>query len=118
MCGAEFVDTYYLNLVNSWKNMNGFAIKLQNLSFEIKEKDGSLAETLELIGTVKQLDVTELALFIEDGELSGAATGRISIFNGPISDANAIFDFKAIIHEGYVYEIGRASCRERVFAVV
>ena len=42
-------------------------------------------------------------LYVEDGELGGAATGKIEIFNGPIPDEYANIEFKAFIHEGYAY---------------
>ncbi len=91
---------FYINLINSYKNINGFAIKLENLSYVMKrENDGAWKN----IGDVKQLDLTELYLFFEDGELQGAATGKVSIFNGPFSNADAIFDIKAIISDGNVY---------------
>ena len=102
-CGAEFVDTYYLNLINSWKNIDGFAIKIQNFTYEIKEKESNLLESLTLIGSIKQIDVAELALYIEDGKLCGAAIGSVTIYNGPIANAEAIYIFKAVIQDGYVY---------------
>jgi len=91
---------FYINLINSYKNINGFAIKLENISYVMKrENDGAWKN----IGDVKQLDLTELYLFFENGELQGAATGKVSIFNGPFSNADAIFDIKAIISDGNVY---------------
>jgi len=102
-CGCEFVNTYYVNLINSWKDIDGFAIKIQNFSYELKGRDNSLLDSLKLIGSIKQVDIAELVLYVEDGELHGAATGTIVIFNGPFSNAEAICEFKAVIHEGYVY---------------
>ncbi len=102
-CGAEFVDTYYLNLVNSWKTVEGFSIRIQDLSYEVKRQDSTLIDEFKLIGRIRQINVAELALYLENGELCGAATGSISIFNGPIANANAVYGFKAVIHEGYVY---------------
>ncbi|MBQ3016149.1 MAG: hypothetical protein IJD79_05155 [Clostridia bacterium] len=103
-CGDKAsVDTYYLNLVNSWKNINGFAIKIRDLSFEAKRPDDTLLDELKVIGSIKQLNVTELNLYYEDGEFGGAATGSIEIFNGPIRDAKATYTFAAVIHEGYAY---------------
>ncbi len=105
VCGAKFVDAYYLKLVNSWKNINGFAIKIKDFSYEIKQQDSTLLEAFKLIGSIKQIDIAELALYMEDGKLGGAATGSIVIFNGPIANANAAYDFKAVIHNDYVYII-------------
>ncbi len=102
-CGGEEADTYYFNLVNSWKNINGVAIKLENLSFEMSEKDKGLLNSLKLIGSVKKLDVTELYFSVEDGEIKGAATGKLVVYNGPFYQADAIYEFKAVIHDGVIY---------------
>ncbi len=103
-CGEKAeVDTYYLNLVNSWKNVNGFAIKIRDFSYEIKSSDTSLLDELKVIGSIKQIDVAELSLYYEDGEFGGAASGSVEIFNGPIRDAKATYTFKAVIHEGFAY---------------
>ena len=102
-CGKEYVNDYYINLINSWKNIDGFAIKMKDLSYEVKEKDVNLIESFKLLGSIKQIDIAELALYVEDGELGGAAIGSVVIFNGPISNANAVYKFKAVIHEGFVY---------------
>ncbi len=103
VCETEYADTYYLNLVRTWKNIDGFSIRIQNFSYEVKEQDSSLLEQLKLIGSIKQLDIAELELFFTDGELSGAAIGSVVIFNGPISNNDAICEFKAVIHDGYIY---------------
>ena len=102
-CGTEHVDAYYLNLINSWKNMDGFAIRIQNLSYEAKRKNDSISGAFEMIGSIKQVDIAELALYLEDGELNGAAIGCIEIFNGPIANATAVYSFKAIIRNEHVY---------------
>ena len=103
VCGAEFVDAYYLNLVNSWKTVEGFSVRIQDLSYEVKRQDSTLIDELRLLGRIQQINVAELALYLENGELCGAATGSISIFNRPFANANAVYGFKAVIHEGYVY---------------
>lgn len=102
-CGANFTDAYYVNLVSSWKNVNGFSVKIQDLSFEITRQDSDLVKEFQTIGSIRQIDVAELALFVENGELGGAATGSFVIFNGPIANADTVCDFRAVIHEGYVY---------------
>ncbi|MBQ8836390.1 MAG: hypothetical protein IJ002_02650 [Clostridia bacterium] len=103
VCGAEKKDDLYVNLINSWKEIDGFAIRIENFSYEIKEKDTSLLEQWKLIGSVRQLDVAELTLYMEDGELHGAATGNIILYNNPIPNANAAYSFKALIEDGNVY---------------
>ncbi len=102
-CGAKSGDNYYLNLVNSWKDIDGFVIKIRDFSYEVKEKDSTLLDKLKLIGSIKQVDIAELALYINDGEISGAAIGSIEIFNGPIADALAVYELRAVIEDGYIY---------------
>ena len=91
---------FYINLINSYKDVNGFTLKIENLSYVMNRLKN---DSWEMNGNIKQLDVTELYLYIENGELKGAAEGSISIFNGPYDNANAVYNFKAVISEGYVY---------------
>ncbi len=102
-CGAEYNNVYFLNLVNSWKNIDGFAVKINGLYFEVKEESAELLGSLELVGSIKQIDIAELMLYVEDGELRGAAIGSVVIFNGPISGANAVCELRAVIEDGFIY---------------
>ncbi len=101
-CGAEYVDTYYLNLVSSWKETNGFAIKVENLSFEMKRKDPALLDSLKVIASLKQIDVAELCLFVEDGALGGAATGTLEFYDNYFVDEGK-YKFDAVIEDGYIF---------------
>jgi len=104
-CGAERVDEnaggYYVELINSWKNIDGFAIKLQDFSYELKRFDADLPESFEIIQSIKQVNVAELALYVEDGELGGAATGHFVI--GGSETHAAVYKFNAVIRDGYAY---------------
>ncbi|MBE7079854.1 MAG: RHS repeat protein [Clostridiales bacterium] len=100
-CGATYSEDYYVNLITSIKNINGFAIVIENLSYEFLEEN-KLGE-LEIGGYLKQMDIAELVLYVEDGELKGAAIGSIVIFNGPIKNAEARYDMKAYIEGEYMY---------------
>ncbi len=103
MCGAFAGGSdYYTNLLNSWKEIDGFAIRIEDFSLDVKEQDGFLEE-LKLIGRIQQIDIAELTLYLEDGKLGGAAKGSATIFNGPIANEDATFEFKAVINDGYVY---------------
>ena len=104
-CGAAEKNNYYINLVNSWKDMDGFVITIKDLSFEIKTTDGSFEPSIAQIGKITQLDIAELNLYIEDADILGAAHGTVSLFDGPIKGANAIADFKAVINDGYIYVV-------------
>lgn len=103
VCGAEDVNSFYVSFVNSWKSVEGFAIKLENLSFEMFEDNTSIGKELSLIGDIKQLDIAELVLYIEEGELKGAVKGSISMYNGPFKDSRGIYSFEAVIEDGFVY---------------
>ena len=103
VCGKAESQNFYITLINSWKEIDGFAIQIENLSYEMMSQSDALLGEWELIGSVKQLDIAQLALYVEDGQLNGAATGSIVIFNGPISDADAVYEFDALIQGGYVY---------------
>ena len=106
-CGVAFVDAYYVTLMNSWKDIEGFAIKLQDFSMEVKsnETDNGIGvlDSFELIGKITQIDFTELAIYFEDGEIGGAGRGSVVIYNGPIRDEDAVCTFKAVIHDEYLY---------------
>ena len=101
-CGTEFIDTYYLNLVSSWKDMDGFAIKVENLSFTMSQKDTSLLDSFRVITSLKQIDVAELCLYVEDGVLGGAATGALEFYDNYLTDEGK-YKFDAVIEDGYVY---------------
>ncbi len=102
-CGDENVETFYNNLVKSFKTIKGFAIKMEDYSMKMEEKDDNLLDSFTLIGSIKQIDIAELYIYVEDGKIEGAATGSAKIFNGPIEDEEAIYAFKAIIHDEYIY---------------
>lgn len=101
-CGDENVETFYNNLVKSFKAVKGFAIKMEDYTLEMQEKGDNL-DSFTLIGSIKQIDIAELYIYVEDGKIEGAATGSAKIFNGPIEDEEAIYVFKAIIHDEYIY---------------
>ncbi len=100
VCGqkeATSVDTpdgFYVTLLNSYKNITGAAIRVNNFQFFV---DGGEE------GSIQLLDVAELVLYVEDGKLCGAAKGGIKIFNGPYSDAYAYYAVEAVIDGDYVY---------------
>ena len=102
-CGAQYVEAYYLNLANSWKNIEGFAIRIQDFSIEVKRKTSNIIEEFEIAGSIKQIDVAELVLYVEDGEICGALSGSLSVYSGPFSSDREIYDLKAVISDGYVY---------------
>ena len=100
-CGAEYSYEYYLNLVGSWKNIDGFAIRIYGLSYQVNEPDPKLPGALRILGKVEQIDIAELSLYVEDGELCGAAIGSIHLFSR--YEGDNVYEFRAVIEDGYVY---------------
>ncbi|MBQ9749419.1 MAG: hypothetical protein IJV87_02410 [Clostridia bacterium] len=96
-CGAKAGKGFYVTLIESYKNVNGFALLIEDLVFEVEE-DG------ELEGKIT-VNLAELMLYIEDGKLGGAAKGTIVIFNGPIENENATMALEAVIDGDYVYAV-------------
>ncbi len=95
-CGAkDGVANFYVTLLNSYKNMSGFAIRIEDLFFEVIE-DG------EIEGRIVA-ELAELMLYVEDGKLKGAAKGSVVIYNGPISNDNAYYALEAVIDGDSVY---------------
>lgn len=100
VCGCEYVDNYYLNLVNSWQSINGFSIKLENI---VIENFDVIDEIVEMDEAIEQITVTELMLYVEDGQLKGAAIGTIITYDMIYPEEYAVGDLKAIIEDGYIY---------------
>jgi len=96
-CGAKAGKGFYVTLIESYKNVNGFALLIEDLVFEVEE-DG------EFEGRIT-VNLAELMLYIEDGKLGGAAKGTIVIFNGPIENENATMALEAVIDGDYVYAV-------------
>ena len=101
VCGNEYVEAYYLNLVNSWKEINGFSLVIKGLSFEMNEVDSETLEVLQFIGKIEQIDIAELYLSFKDGEISGAAYGEIEFYSTALG--NSAYSLQAIIEDGYIY---------------
>ena len=102
VCGAEkvLVDDYYINLVNSWKNIDGFTITIRDLFFEFKSTNSSAQPVVEELGRIKQLEIAELNLYIDnDGNVRGAARGSVELYGAPI-DHGAL---KAVIDGEFIY---------------
>ena len=110
VCGATqavtpppVADSYFINLINSYKNIDGIAIKVEDLSFEVKENTDGLVDAFRSLGRVRQVSVAELALYVEDGTLGGGATGCFEVCTNPFNNNTSTYDFKAVIYNGFVY---------------
>ena len=109
-CGLSN-ETFYLNMLETWMNVDGFAITIKDLSFIVHAPTvNDAGETVwEIVGEIAQIDLAELMLYVDsEGNLQGAAQGAMKIFNGPIEDAWATYGLKAVIDNGicYVYVYG------------
>ena len=97
--GGEY---FYLNMIQGWKDANGFALNLENLSVElgdfvIENGNGIFKKTFSL----KQVDVTSLMLTFNDGELYGAGKGKFTVQQG--RGELQTYNFEAIIQDGSLY---------------
>ena len=99
-CGmSSEVENFYLTMLQSFKTVNGFAIRLENFSLQMSEEG---EDGFEVYGTATQLDFVELYLMIEDGELQGAGRGKIRIDDeGDVKD----YGLEALIKNGYIYVV-------------
>ena len=94
-CGRSAGKGLYVTLLESYKGMNGFALRIEDLFFEFSEDD-------EVDGRIT-LTLGELMLYTEDGKLMGAAKGSLVIYNGPITNADAYYALEAVIDGEHVY---------------
>lgn len=108
-CGQPENNNKYLTLFGSLSEADGFALRLEDLSFEMTQINPDLLDELKVLGSVKQLEVAELCLYVENGMLHGAAVGSFVIFNGPIRDAEATYTFKALIEGDHLYMLATQS---------
>lgn len=102
-CGLKQTSDYFVNLVNSYKNVNGIVVKIENLSIESKGKNLNNGE-FEVLGYVKQLDITQLYIYAENGKLKGAAIGNVEFFAGYTGLDGALnATLKAVVDGDYTY---------------
>ena len=111
VCGEKVAgeEDYYLNMLKTLAEKRRFAIKLTDLSIESEDiskllKDGeSIFETTRKT-TIKQLDITEIILALnEDGALEGTATGSITVESKYRYGTYVTAAIKAVIKDGYTY---------------
>ena len=99
-CGKADTNGFYFNLIGSAQNISGIAVRVENLSFAVDEEDEDLLGQLTRIGEARQIDVTELGIYVEDGVLYGAARGTVEVYTLSASETYA---FKGLIKDGYIY---------------
>ena len=99
LCGFDAGDLYYYNFAESFTTTKGISLKIENFVYEVETNDPTPNNIPQKVTSV---DIAELELYYENGELGGAAHGAINMaYFG--SSVKAHVDFSAIISEGYLY---------------
>ena len=100
-CGKEN-NNFYMTLVESLLNTNGFSVKLENVTFVYEERNTKNSPWI-VEGYIKSIDIAELMLSVDrENGITGAAYCTFTIFDGP-RDGETLISAKAIIENGYVY---------------
>ncbi len=102
VCGLTS-GNHYLSMIETWKDVNGFAIKLSDFSLSIEEY---IADKTAWYVSVEAatLDVAELMLYIdENGALAGAFNGKIKAEILSFGKETYVYGVSAAIENGYVY---------------
>ena len=102
-CG-KIADRFWLELIESWKDVESVAIELENISVSLsgvqldEEGNSSLLSKFSL----KQIDIAKIMLGTnkETGELEGAAYGKFVVENGMLGEQDCTFN--AIIEKGEI----------------
>ena len=81
--------------------IDGIVIRVNNLTFSMSEKEDEDSDW-ELYGKVESVDLTELMIYVEDGELHGAAIGSVNYFEKWEGEART-YALTAIIDDGFIY---------------
>ena len=121
-CGITS-GNHYLSMVQTWKNINGFALKLTDFSLSVEELIEEEAEWYVMVEAA-QLNVAELMLYVDaDGNLAGAATGTISVSYKSLGTQTSVYAVNAVIENGNVYlqldtEIGNKGAKDTQYIVV
>ena len=122
ICGIT-TGNHYLSMVETWKNIDGFALKLTDLSLNVEEYVDEQTAWYVVVEAA-QLDVAELMIYIdEDGELQGAATGTLSVTQRYYGEQSYVYSANSVIENGNVYievfgEIGNQGADEHMYLTV
>ncbi len=113
-CHAGSGGVYYVNLAKSIRELDGFSISINDLTFEIKEKNGDFSTSYKLFKNIEKIHISYLEIFVLKEEVSGSAQGEISFSGGVFG--NSTYDFSAVFYGGSVYlEISRPGEPENSF---
>ena len=90
-------DLYYVSFAESFFTTEGISVKIENFVIDV-ETDDSTPNGLQKINS---LEVAELEISLKNGELYGAAHGKVYITLFDTVDGTV--EFSAIISDGYLY---------------
>ncbi len=101
-CGITS-GTYYLSMLKTWENIDGFALKLTDLTVDVLELTEDASDWYKVI-TAAQADISELMIYTDaNGELAGAAHGKISLSYKLFTTRIETYELKAVIENGNIY---------------
>ncbi len=102
VCGITS-GNHYLSMIETWKNVDGFAIKLSDFSLSIEEYVADKAAWYVNIEAAT-LDIAELMLYIdENGKLAGAFNGTVTVKIYTFGEESYVYGASGAIENGYVY---------------
>ena len=102
VCGISS-STYYLAMLQSWKNVDGFALKIEDLAFSMDELVEEESPWYAIIGSA-DMQLAELMIYVdENGNLAGAARGALSVTSWQYGKQVQIYSVNAVIENGNVY---------------
>ena len=81
--------------------LDGIVIRIEDLSYSLNRKDEKLNKW-ELQGSIEQIDIAELMIYVEDGELYGAAIGSVNYYE-KWNGTTTTYALRAIIEDGFIY---------------
>ena len=97
ICGFDAGDLYYYNFAESFTTIEGGSIVIKDFVYDIETND----TTPSGLQKVTSVNIAELELFVQDGELGGNAHGKICVtFFEAITK---YYELTATISDNFVY---------------
>ena len=86
---------------NAAVKLDGIVIRVNNLTYSMSEKNDEDSDW-ELTGKIEKVDLTEIMIYVEDGELHGAAIGSVDYYSKWEGESET-YALTAIIDGGFIY---------------
>ena len=97
-CGFDGSNTYYLNFLESFVSTDKISVVLNNLVIECEYTELGWDGALKKLNSV---NVAELEISVEDGELTAAAHGEFNLTY--VNSVDTTVEFEAIVSDGCIY---------------